>query len=276
MAHDQQFRFLDLPKELRLMVYDCLPTKITHHKISTAFYAYVEFPIRYLGIYIEAALRARLHCGDWPVHSVKIVRKTMSGLAILTACHQIASEAGAILHPKLRAISEGPAQIITNSVGLESSQLACMIGRFSLASSGKEVKHLLDIQEEKPGDDEGLPPGTTFRPVQVAIRNNFLNRDMADEQTRMQVLGDEIFPLVHKGWAHNFVDTHFFVDPPPEVSLYGHLRFRMACLTAQEKEAYDKVQPLALTKITNTLTIDSAEVIETMEWEDNWAEGVGY
>jgi hypothetical protein len=60
-----------------------------------------------------------------------------------------------------------------------------------------------------------------------------------------------------------------------------HLHFRMATLTANEKEAYDRVLPLALTSVLEhegmpTLTIDSGEVLDADEWEDKWAEGERY
>jgi hypothetical protein len=272
MAHDQPFRFLDLPKELRLMVYDCLPTITTHHKIRTSEYAYVQFNIQSLGHYIEAAPRTRFHDRDWPVHSVKIVRKTISGLSIFAICQQIASEAGAILHPKLLAISEGPAQFITNSIALESCQLAYMTGRFSVPSSGKNTKPLLNTDEEMPGDDGCYPTGTTPRPIHIAIRNSFLDSDAERCTTRMEVLRDQIYALVHTVWIH------LYTGPPS----HGYLHFRMACLTLEEKEAYDKVQPLACTCVskddegTPMRTTNGGEVIESEEWEEEWAEGVRY
>jgi hypothetical protein len=272
MATDQPFRFLDLPKELRLMVYDCLPTTTAHHKIPTSRCAYVKFNIQYLGHYIEPAPRTRLHGQYWPVHSVKIVRKTISGLSILATCQQIASEAGSILHPKLRAISEGPAQFIINSIALESCQLAYMSGRFTLPSSGKKTKLLLDTDEGLAGTDARFPDTMTPRPIHIAIRNSFLDSEPERCTARMQVLRDEIYPLVHAGWVH------LYKSPPT----YGALHFRMACLTVEEKEAYDLVQPLARTSVTKDeegapmRTINSGGFIDEDEWEDEWAEGVRY
>jgi hypothetical protein len=83
------------------MVYDFLPTITTHHEFNMDDYAYVGFDMQFLDHYIEDAPRVRLRNQDWPVCSIRIVRKTISGLAILATCQQIASEARAILHPKL-------------------------------------------------------------------------------------------------------------------------------------------------------------------------------
>jgi hypothetical protein len=144
MANDEPFRFLDLPEELRLMVYDCLPTKTTHHDIDTEGLVNRRIGDSLVGHFIGDTRRVHVHGGDWLVESIKMVQKTMGGLAILATCQQIASDAGAILHTKLRAISEGLAQIVTNSVALDSYSLRAMIGRFQFASSGRNLKHLIN------------------------------------------------------------------------------------------------------------------------------------
>jgi hypothetical protein len=121
----------------------------------------------------------------------------MSGLAILATCQEIASEAGAILHPKLRAMSEDVAQIITNSVALGENDLANIIECFSFASSGKNTKSLLDPDEDVQEDDNIFPPGATSRPVHIALRNSVLDRNTADIQrciVRMRVRREEILP----------------------------------------------------------------------------------
>jgi hypothetical protein len=147
-----------------------------------------------------------------------------------------------------------------------------MTGRYSVPSSGKNSKPLLNTDEEMPGHDGCFPIGTTPRPIHIAIRNSFLDSDAERCTTRIEVLRDQLYPLVHTGWIH------LYTGPPS----HGYLHFRMACLTREEKEAYDKVQPLARTWVlkddegTPTRTINSGEVIDSEEWEEEWAEGVRY
>jgi hypothetical protein len=86
-----RFRFLDLPKELRLTVYEYLPTKVTVHQIVTEF---EDLPNRL---------------------KYTLVRITIPGVVILATCSYICSEAGAILRPRLDAINRQPIRISTDN-----------------------------------------------------------------------------------------------------------------------------------------------------------------
>jgi hypothetical protein len=105
MAAINPFRFLSLPKELRLMVYEFIAAKKTHHRI-------------------------RLGKPD-EHHDLKYVRTTLSGIEILATCHQIYEEAIDILRCRLAAIKKSPLRIIsTNHMhGLPDFNVIAMLDR---------------------------------------------------------------------------------------------------------------------------------------------------
>lgn len=71
--HDSPFRFLDLPKELRIMVYEYLPRIVRHHELC---------------IYSR-------DCKEQPRQKLTLVINSVP-LAILAVCRQIKSEAETI------------------------------------------------------------------------------------------------------------------------------------------------------------------------------------
>jgi hypothetical protein len=105
MAAIKPFRFLSLPKEHRLMVYEFIAAKKTHHRI-------------------------RLGKPD-EHHDLKYVRTTLSGIEILATCHQIYEEAIDIMRCRLAAIKTSPLRIIsTNHMhGLPDFNVIAMLDR---------------------------------------------------------------------------------------------------------------------------------------------------
>ncbi|KAH8728067.1 hypothetical protein GQ44DRAFT_724605 [Phaeosphaeriaceae sp. PMI808] len=83
MAHAKQtFRFMSLPKEIRLMVYERLPTKITHRSFD------LSSPCDEHGDEIDGK-------------GMDMVCSTISGLSILSVCRAINMEATTILQQRL-------------------------------------------------------------------------------------------------------------------------------------------------------------------------------
>ena len=92
MARGALFRFLNLPVELRLMIYDCLPLKTRHHIIIIG--------------------------GDGsPDPVLVIVSRRIPGISILTTCHKIYNEA-MVLRQRVTALSIRPLRLIIDAEDL--------------------------------------------------------------------------------------------------------------------------------------------------------------
>jgi hypothetical protein len=89
MADTKSFRFLDLPKELRLMVYELIPIKNAHHPVK---------------------LRKK---HDYDNHNLMLVRTTLPGVVILPTCRQIHHEAEHIIRRKLATVDKKSLRIIS-------------------------------------------------------------------------------------------------------------------------------------------------------------------
>ena len=134
MADQQVFRFLDLPTELRLMVFKLLPVKTVHHVVRTNDFAFWFNNPRYHSTvlaenFLEEGAHFQTPSSKWPIYSMTIVCKKIPGLAILGTSQKVYLEAGEVLHPKLRAISKLPAQIIVNSISLGSLAMDDLVTR---------------------------------------------------------------------------------------------------------------------------------------------------
>jgi hypothetical protein len=253
MTNEQPFRFLDLPTELRLMVYEYLPIKLTHHKIK------VRQPSRlYNGTLMDDG-------DEDPESSLEVIRKTIPGLAILASCRRIASEAGRILYPKLRVIRDSPKQIITNYAAVGSSELRRMLDMRSTTTS------------ELFKDDQSVSDPLSQQACQtvlVAIRNNDSARDTTKRlQFLVWIFG---MAIILRDWH-----TDMLLGQPKAIAVRDrHVHLRLALLTKKEEEHYGDFRILA--DFCNatvgkpggpTLRIDEGPIIQLHEWESEWAEG---
>ncbi|KAF2026742.1 hypothetical protein EK21DRAFT_92098 [Setomelanomma holmii] len=99
MARKQQhFPFLDLPKELRLMVYKLLPVKTSHAPFGTS-----------------------------APQSLILVWSSFPSISILQACRQVNEEATAVLHQRLNQLKTQPLRIVAASDGLHEWRLTGLI-----------------------------------------------------------------------------------------------------------------------------------------------------
>ncbi|KAF2026741.1 hypothetical protein EK21DRAFT_115471 [Setomelanomma holmii] len=80
-----RFRFLDLPQEVSLMVYELLPIKVSH----------ISFGLN-------------------NTDSLELVRACFPAVVILSVCYQINAKAQSILISRLNALREAPLRIVFN------------------------------------------------------------------------------------------------------------------------------------------------------------------
>jgi hypothetical protein len=128
----QQFCFLDLPKDIRLMVYEFLHTKITLP------------PVDFTECYID--LNKPPECA--------LVLKTIPGRAVLVTCRCINFEAGAILRPRLRGLGTQPIRLICNKTALGSYRIIDITQSIASCADIKDVRCLLS--GETPTEDCAL------------------------------------------------------------------------------------------------------------------------
>jgi hypothetical protein len=96
MASDQPFRFLDLPAELRCMVYECLNVETRLYTINYSYPFDTSTPV-----------------------TASIVIKRLS-TSILASCHLICAEAATILAPKLKYLrNHEPLHFIVHTLGFD-------------------------------------------------------------------------------------------------------------------------------------------------------------
>lgn len=131
----EPFRFLDLPKELRLMVYDFLPIRTTPVDLEVEKNGnrrLVLEPLRDEERNLWKAEAGR----ELPKVFVAIVSQSIPGLAILRTCRIVTSEAGVMMKPKLVAIRESPISFSVNSIALKSRGLYYVLSRLARSLNG--------------------------------------------------------------------------------------------------------------------------------------------
>ncbi|KAF1914681.1 hypothetical protein BDU57DRAFT_454576, partial [Ampelomyces quisqualis] len=102
---NEAFRFLDLPKELRLMVYNFLPIRTTHLRLEPNF---DKDDVSW----IPSSPNAN---HNDPHHSITFLHKSLDGVAVMRTCRVIASESSAILRPKLSAMRNAPTRVLVDA-----------------------------------------------------------------------------------------------------------------------------------------------------------------
>ncbi|KAH3967944.1 hypothetical protein HBH98_165170 [Parastagonospora nodorum] len=95
---DRSFRFMDLPKELRLIMYEHLPIVMTHYKLDAEWDGSFENGDNYVS---PGGVKV-------PKDSTIVLHQSILGVALLRTSRKLVSEASVILQPKLEALRASP------------------------------------------------------------------------------------------------------------------------------------------------------------------------
>jgi hypothetical protein len=124
---DEPFRFLDLPSELRLMVYEEIKADTRHYRLK------------------DPVFEARSH--GMPASYITLVTQNLP-VVLLATCHLINEEAKPIFAPKLAALRNEPAQYIVDSASFDTST--------------EEELSLFDLIRETEGEHPPSPTDKIF------------------------------------------------------------------------------------------------------------------
>jgi hypothetical protein len=254
MGPEQPFRFLDLPKELRLMIYEYLPIKTTYHKCDLGEGLSTETSNSDDGVFrlfvesAESGNNLLLPSGKVTAQaSIVLIHKSIPGLAVLSTCREIETEARSVLQPRLQSLSVSPYQITVNSFALSggfnlAKILRCMC--HSGCKSSNDIRIVADSGhfELIHGEPKPLCSGKT-RDVHIAIRNQFVDRDTATSrrcEKRMSFLNSCMECM--KQAMMGFFLSRSTPDQCPDHNL--DVVFHMALLSAEEKAACDLIRPI--------------------------------
>jgi hypothetical protein len=273
----QPFRFADLPKELRLIIYGSLPIETAHHAIESQWDSYESLSgmSRQFREYVEPTC----YDAEAPKPMLTLLHTRFPSLAILRTCRWVTSEADAVLRPKLRAMRMSPVRIVVNSWALRSLELRDILRCFSHSTceAYSNVKVLLypgHLRKSHDHDHESRE--FSGRQIHIAIYNT-----SADWNTAHLELSAEERLLVQLALYRDLqADLKKFymyqcsAGEHPTRDLCIHVR--PALLSSGERAAFDQVRPLDseimldATRTTPSLHITGGGVIEHEEWEREW------
>jgi hypothetical protein len=273
----EPFRFLDLPKELRLMVYDFLPIRTTHHQVELELDQ--EFD-RYMNSWLDSFSNDHDPLVRFMHQSINV--------AILRTCRTIASEASAILLPKLIAMRNAPTRILVTP-----HQLHCLyyiIHRLTNPSYAADDAVTLLRQPRNGQDlwaDHGTSPEPEYQPgrqIQVTVCEPFADPKEADVrayETRIWKLRLFLFAHLRRKWEMPYYDELY-----ADHQHVGHasINFRVALLWGPEAVDFDTLRAIFSTADWNwndpqqipRPSMTGGPVIEAAEWERDWAERERY
>jgi hypothetical protein len=262
MSEPRPFRFLDLPKELRLMVYERLPVKTTYHTY--------DFNEPHYVVSNESTL-----------NSFQLVWKTLSGLSILATCRQITTEATPIIEHKLRTIESEPIRMIATpdtfcSFILQHSIIDCISLSDLNCASNRDLRKVMRLEHNREEHDAH----TTFRATHVPechvdIAIKCVLDDLA--KTAAQCLQRLQYHLL---CIQTIIDDEVGIDI--EYRRAMHIRIRLTSAWSDEDTLLDatsladEYDPSWQPHKKHKSTIRSGSMIQTGEWEKDWAEGERY
>jgi hypothetical protein len=271
---------MDLPKELRLMVYDFLPIKTTYHEIAANGDEFVQTQEHY-ELFLENTNNITFSDGTkLPQASIVMLQRTFPSLSLLMVSKEIASEANVILQAKIQVIRELPIQLIANSLAMVTNEMELVMRCFSHSICGAFRNHKIVLEKghlNETHENTGTPLEQSRCTIYVAIRNSYMDRETASVKTcraRMVELMDEQCEIFYSNIELYWQGE---VDERPTRCL--HIRTRLALLSPNEVAALNGLHPFKSKFMLRDgdkgpeLRIDSGEDIKTEEWELNWAEG---
>ncbi|KAF2870091.1 hypothetical protein BDV95DRAFT_608113 [Massariosphaeria phaeospora] len=181
MASTKSFPFLDLRKEIRLMVYERIPVTTTLQKGPGVALTDEE--------YVQTVLKKE------PPPQITIVRHSVS-LAILRTCRQVREEASDILKLKVDDIRSYPTKIIID----------CQNLRGTVVEHGILV-HLIRPDVPSSWLSQGVAAGDAFRIWIASGDQSTLPAKKLKTQLQKLVKSNEV-PTIEIALTNNVGDTH--------------------------------------------------------------------
>ncbi|EAT90631.2 hypothetical protein SNOG_02419 [Parastagonospora nodorum SN15] len=246
---DEPFPFLDLPKDVRLMVYENLPTKLTHYKNDR----------------------------------FTLVYRTIAGINILATCSFVKDEASAILMPRLTAIKSKPVQLIISPWPLDDdieTLLRCLAASEVNCPLSKDLRKLMgspELQFQRRESFLGYPSQHEYPAMPNLSRWCICSGPDKGHIVIIPVgtpLGDQIASKLDR--IQSMVGGICDSKPARDLSV----KVRRVLITSEAKEEQAKIDvsradPVLVNRyggITSPLLSEGAP-IEEAEWDQDWAEG---
>jgi hypothetical protein len=251
MANPQTFRFPDLPKEIRLMVYERLPCKVSHYALT--------------GPSVPSNRT-----------SINLVYVTLPGVAILATCRGIHNEAESILRPHLLAIQKQPVRLIMPTSAPSSTLtfefLDCLTSSGLGCNGAQDVRNLINVQpsEQIPLKTDPSINNVMLR-VEIAFHDTFADSEAMLRHTHYQ---SQLLTTFH---VHFLRRIRYWANVARS-ALHVRVRFQAISLLADDQIVSGIIVGRSLDVFSSCESMVDAlspdkEGIRSVEWDSDWAEG---